>query len=192
MCLPRTGSTNITNYYRSVNEEYKVYNEPFNPPIQRNLMWPVEKWDKVIQHPNVFVKGIGWHIPKELKHLTLSEFYKKIYKEFDKVVILKRKDIGAISKSIVHSQTSGEWHRKYVSGDVDKRHLREVMEFITERDRELNEIIKENNSIVYHYEDIFEDMDTLKEFLNVIGSKWNEREWNRYLSPTNRYRIEGE
>jgi len=190
ICLPRTGSTNIRKYFENVNTQYKVYNEPFNPPIEPHLTWPIETYDNVILNKNVFVKGICWHIPAELSESSIYEFYEKLKQDFDKIVILKRKNIIDIAKSILHAQTYDIWHKQYIINKIDDTALNHTLNYIKEKNTLLDELIKIHNFNVYYYEDIFYNKDLMINFLNNIDCEYNETFFNKFLRIENKYSLE--
>ena len=190
LCLPRTGSTNIRKYFENVNTHYKVYNEPFNPPIEPHLTWPIEIYNNVLSNENVFVKGIFWHIPNELSNLSIYEFYDKLKQDFDKIVILKRKDIVNIAKSVLHAQTYDIWHKQYIINKIDDTALNHTLNYIKEKNTLLNEVIELHNFSVYYYEDIFYNKELMIDFLNDINCEYNKVAFNKFLRIENKYSLE--
>ena len=190
LCLPRTGSTNIRKYFENVNTHYKVYNEPFNPPIEPHLTWPIETYNNVLLNENVFVKGIFWHIPNELSNLSIYEFYDKLKEDFDKIIILKRKDIINIAKSVLHAQTYDSWHKQYIVNKIDDTALNHTLNYIEQKTTLLNELIELHNFSVYYYEDVFYNKELMIDFLNDINCGYNEVAFNKFLRIENKYSLE--
>ena len=85
---PRTGSTSLGKYFFKVKPKYNVFLEPFNILKHESI-----SYDEVLKHDDCFVKQLYKQIPQEYNDIPRYEFYDIVFKDFDKIVFLSRKDL---------------------------------------------------------------------------------------------------
>ena len=192
MCLPRTGSTNIRKYIGESNKEYVVYNEPFNPQIEPRLTWPIYSYKEIINSKDLFIKGMCWHIPRDLSNLTLDEFYSKLIEEFDKVIFLDRLNLDDVSHSLSIAQISGVFHQKYISEStkVPKEYYENTFSYILDKQNIMLNLSKKYNIPIFHYESLFNDKKNMIHFIKeILGLEYDETVYNKFLDLNNRYKT---
>lgn len=192
MALPRTGSTNIRKYIQQTNHFTAVFNEPFNPQIEPALTWPIFSYKEVMSYDNIFVKGMFWHLPKEFKDSTLDIFYQQLIIDFDKVIFLSRKNIYDISVSLSTAQLTGVWHLQYVENviTIDDDYLKNTINYISDKDEKMKMISEKFNIPIYYYEDIFNNEDSKKHFLeNVLNVPFFPDIYKKTMDKSCKYKI---
>jgi len=193
MCLPRTGSTSLRRYIQSVNVDYNVYNEPFNPQIEQRLTWPIFSYKDIIHYDNLFIKSMSWHIPKDLKHLSIEEFYEKLLKDFDKVVFLNRLNIDDLCISLATAQLSNNWHKPYGKNivSIDAEYLHNTISYILDKKEQMLQLSNTFNIPIYHYETLYSNKEIMKNFIeNTIGLNFNDVEYDLYLNNEKKYIVQ--
>ena len=189
MCLPRTGSTSLRRYIESTNLDYKVYNEPFNSA------WPNYSYKDVIHYNNLFIKGIFWDIPKDLEHLSIEEFYKKLLKDFDKVIFLNRLNTNDLCISLTTSKIINNAHKPYTKNInlVSYENgipLSNAFTLILEKKEQIISLSNKFNIPIYYYENLYSNKETIKNFIeNVIGLNFKDIEYDLYLNNKNKYTL---
>lgn len=146
LSLPRTGSTSFL--YKCAEENIlKPIFEPLDP------LRP-EKLD--ITQNNIAVKTMIYHIPPGFNDAITG--YVALAKEFDKVILLSRKDLNECAESWAylrhHNNKNFDSTKHYVwttPPDVDK-HMQDVIKW----DSDLKEISDILNVDIIYYEDIFD------------------------------------
>ena len=200
MCLPRTGSTSLRRYIQSTNLDYKVYNEPFNPQLDVRLnnkliCRPIYSYKDVIHYNNLFIKGIFWDIPKDLEHLSIEEFYKKLLKDFDKVIFLDRLNTNNLCISLTNAHITDNFHLSHSKNINTVSYengipLSNALKHIWNKKKQIISISNKFNIPIYYYEDLYSNKETMKNFIeNVIGLNFNEIEYDLYLNNKNKYTL---
>jgi hypothetical protein len=144
--LPRTGSNSLMKRYA---DEFnlKMIGEPFNSINDDNSF----KLDD-----NVIIKTIINQKPKNVNNCF--DFYLNFSKNFDKVILLSRKDKDACAESLAflnyHEKDGFKYNEKYEWYETPNISISKT--FIVDCEKEL---IKLSNSLmidIIYYEDIFE------------------------------------
>lgn len=188
ICLPRTGSTSINDYFKVSNKDFITFSEPFNEKGRFGFF----KYNDVIKHDNVFVKHIFTQKPKDLPTISDFELFEKFRLDFDKIVFLDRKNIKEQAESLSKAVVTGVWHANYIYSEEEghNRNLKNETINLTYLKEEMLKIYDENKFKMFYYEDIFFDKNNMLNFLSEIHSEYNEENYKRYLDITKKYRIE--
>ena len=166
--IPRTGSTTLGRYIAN-SLGYKYLPEPyceFSKIENKSNMW---------YSSNVVVKTI---------HNQIRINPEKIFKKFDKVIILTRENIREQSLSIHYACENNEFQRPYVLNDfkIDEFKFNNILNLCVQYKKELLNL----NGFHTTYESIYEKADKLNEldeYLEITDKKY------RYmLNSKNRYR----
>jgi len=149
IALPRTGSTSVLNKY-SLEYNLKKIEEPFNI---RNL----EKLNENdLNQDNIVLKTIIDQIPSnETNHIN---YWFNKCKEFDKVILLSRKDLKACAESLAfldYNEKNGFKHNEkyewYLTPNFNK-----FYKHIIRMNDELHKLSKLLNIKITYYEDMFD------------------------------------
>ena len=149
IALPRTGSTSVLNKY-SLEYNLKKIEEPFNI---RNL----EKLNENdLNQDNIVLKTIIDQIPSnETNHIN---YWFNKCKEFDKVILLSRKDLKACAESLAfldYNEKNGFKHNEkyewYLTPNFNKWY-----EYLISANEDLLILGKLLNIETTYYEDIFD------------------------------------
>lgn len=103
--LPRTGSTTLMKALGSI-LNLETVNEPFykdNPNLQT---YPLKQKNNFIEKSHIN------HKPSNISKSSFN-FFCNYYKEFDKVILLGRKDLDAITESFIQGIDTGNFHNPY-------------------------------------------------------------------------------
>lgn len=158
--LPRTGSSSL---------QIKLCRE-------RNLSNIFEPWDNSNRFSynskmkNCCVKTMIFHSPVE----SYLEFYKNIYKEFDEIILLSRKDLKECAESWAYLM-----HNNHTFGYDSTTHyiwetppnIESHYTNITKWDIELTQLSKEFNIPITYYEDIFDSNSVDRYRKNITKNK---------------------
>ena len=91
---PRCGSTSILRYFEKIKPEFEIINQPWSSAISKLENRKQLKYSDIIKKNNIFVKSTI-NIIFELKFSI-----KNIKDNFDKIIILDRKD----NEKVTHTQ----------------------------------------------------------------------------------------
>ena len=166
ICLlanPRTGSTSLYGLIRShLSKDYYSISEPFNPSYMdytsddRNHLNEIESLD------NVFFKHICYQFPPKYENKEL--WYDWLFSNFDKIILLDRKDRTSQSESFVYHETKNHatWHIRsyYDLSNIDKSKIDERIELLEQDGKFMNE--KSKDYPLFYYEDLFVDKNVEK------------------------------
>lgn len=183
--IPRSGSTSILRYFESIRPNYEVINQPWSSLISKLNFTNTIKYKDLIVKENVFVKiDIGTFLTERIN-------FDEVKKDFDKIIILDRKDNDKQIESLVYAKMNESFleSNKYWFNNISKEDFEES-KFVIEKLKESIETIKEKlNSKVYYYEDLyFNDFSNLFNYLEI---EHNEEFFKKYLSKENKYRLNG-
>jgi hypothetical protein len=187
--VPRSGSTSILRYFKSIKSEYYVVNQPWSELIAELTKSNMIRYDDLIKNENIFIKSdIGSFIKERLN-------LESVKSDFDKIIILDRRDKEKQIESLIHAShnnsflesnkywltdTSNYMNEKNVA-DISERSISEIKNLIPELSIKLN-------SKIYFYEDLF--FEDFSEFLNYLEIEYNEELFKKYLSKENKYRLD--
>ena len=202
---PRSGSTSLfLGLHKSI-KGCKGFCEPFNPINEpfgdlkseysldyNNLLVKLLPWDLLYSHPLplrfidlVFTKNF---VSFDILLPYILEGLVKYSSNFDKVILLRRKNEIESAKSTTHASSNG-YHIPY-SYDSTKYDYSKDLNFVVNN----NNIIKNLSSIlnipITYYEDLFiGNKNNIKNFIDINQLPISNFEnFYSYLDPKNRYR----
>jgi hypothetical protein len=185
--LPRTGSTSISRYYKSINKDVVVIDEPFNLIVNN----PTILYDNLIKNNNLFIKTMYGDNPLEFKNMSAKEFVLKLINDFDLVVFLTRRNIKEHTESYVQALQTSKWASNYVYDCKFNTFYDEAEGKLNKLNLELIQTCNELNKPLYFYEDLYDSLkkENIIEFLYSIGCNYDKAIFNIFLNTSNKYRI---
>ena len=185
--LPRTGSTSISRYYKSINKDVVVIDEPFNLIVNN----PTILYDNLIKNNNLFIKTMYGDNPLEFKNMSAKEFVLKLINDFDLVVFLTRKNIKEHTESYVQALQTSKWASSYVYDSKFNTLYDKVESKLNKLNLELIETCNELNKSLYLYEDLYDShkKENIIQFLYSIGCDYDKKIFNKFLDTSNKYRV---
>jgi hypothetical protein len=184
----RSGTTSLR---RGIREQgYYTIGEPFNELVTGNREHPLKE---ISEYENICVKTLCDQVPKNLDSSFL-DFITMFSKEFDKVILLDRKNFIEHHKSFVHmhwrlsrnESVHQSWEPSIIPEDFEKNHnfhcRHKHLDLQKEQIGEISELL---NVPITWYEDLYgNDRVTSLEII----SNWNidsiePSELNKYLDP---------
>lgn len=166
---------------------FVTYHEPFNYglPLQVSQSFP-----KILPEKCV-VKSIIDQIPRG--NTDVLDFYTNFVNEFDKVILLSRKNKQQVYESILHRVTyfaNKNWHTPYVYEELPENSI--VREWVERQSNLLESLSKILNIPINWYENIYSGN---KELVELEIKEWkidsiNYENSKEYLNPKNKHRRE--
>ena len=184
IAIARSGSTTLaTMFGRILN--YTTYHEPFNftHPKTASKVFPNTL------PTNCVVKTISDQKPKDV--IDSLDFYTKYVNEYDKVVLLSRKDKQLVYESILYRVTyffKGNWHTPYVYQELpENKQIRDYVETQSNLIESLSDIL---DIPITWYEDLYSGNQQIveREIKNWNIDSINYENTLEYLNPKNKYR----
>ena len=185
--LPRTGSTSISRYYKSINKDVVVIDEPFNLLVNN----PTILYDNLLKNDSLFIKTMYGDNPLEFENMSAKEFVLKLINDFDLVVFLTRKNIKEHTESYVQALQTSKWASNYVYNSKFNELYNEVESKLNKLNLELIETCNELNKSLYLYEDLYDShkKENIIQFLYLIGCNYDKTIFNKFLNTSNKYRV---
>ncbi len=185
--LPRTGSTSISRYYKSINKDVVVIDEPFNLVVNN----PTILYDNLLKNDNLFIKTMYGDNPLEFENMSAKEFVLKLIDDFDLVLFLTRKNIKEHTESYVQALQTSKWASNYVYDSKFNKLYDEVESKLKKLNLEFIETCDELNKSMYLYEDLYDPLkkENIIQFLYLMGCNYNKEIFNRFLDTSNKYRA---
>ncbi len=197
ICILSTGRAGSTSLYNLLEKHlpsnYYCCLEPFNPGMDKHVDVNVNQKLVIESEENVLIKTLIGHTQENIE---LEDMYVWLFKNFDKIILLDRKDkqLQVESFSYQSYKNNGSWHEKkryrmeMVPKDIIDTNIKRL-EYSTNK---INELSKKYKKKIYYYEDIFLDnnIETINEIFNLINEKPNEELLNLWvLSDEKRVRL---
>jgi hypothetical protein len=165
------------------NPNWEYYNQPWSSYFVEGEIIPI-KYDKCIEKENVLIKSeismaIALKIPIE-----------KMVSDFDKVILITRKDkteqaISSVIASDSNSYLNKEKKRYFIDGiPTDKLNSR--ISGLKDNDTELMKFHKVGAPIFY-YEDLY--YGSFTDLFKELGLKYIEEDYNEILNTDKRYKA---
>ena len=180
--LPRTGSTTLMKALGSI-FNLETVNEPFYKDSPKLQTYPLEQKDNFIEKSHIN------HKPSNTSKSSF-DFFCDYYKEFDKVILLGRKDLDAMTESFIHGRDTGNFHNPYTIPKSKK--FKNFKEHRQSAEYWVDTVLKfsqKNNIPITWYEDLYSGNKNL--VLDTI-KLWNLRLEYKYLKefidPIKKYR----
>lgn len=169
---PRSGSSSLYGLIeRHLPKDYYSVSEPFNPKYMEYISDDRDHNAIIESSNNVFLKNIVYQYP--IKYGSKESWYEWLFANFDKVILLDRKDRVSQSESFVYHDTKNDpnWfiNSYYDLTDIDKSIINDRIEFLSKDGEMLIE--KSKDHPLFYYEDIFVTRDTQKinEMFEYLG-----------------------
>lgn len=177
---PRSGSTSLLKYFKSVKKEYKCYNEPW-------FGWMIKRYgdieyDDLILDQNIFVKSTISNLPVSIDQAV---------NDFDKVIFLLRRDIEQQVESIILVNNNQSFldstKRIYDTSVINDGSYESGKENLKIYNEQIINLSKKYNKSLYYYEDLYyKNFESLFNELDII---YDKEYFEKYLDIKNRYRI---
>lgn len=204
-----TGRCGSSALARAIKEAYlcdEWYDEPFNPDLNTvNSDTGIREFDSKQGKSYQFAapykdvpKNTVWkclltlnNYPKEYWNVDIENFFAEFSKQFEKVILLSRRNHAERLYSMLHGIQHSTWHRRY---DALPVHITE------DTFESVNDFIEQNNRIeflsdaldqkIFYYEDLFTNQDLSEKTWTEMMGQSNDFEatYLRWLTPTLRYR----
>ena len=181
LTIPRSGSVSLLKGFSEC-LSYTRIGEPFNLQL-RNKTPNLDK-------NNIVVKTFIDQVPSNVD--SNINFYAEFIKNFDKVILISRKDLKSAAESyaynLKHSSVRGWENRYYYNNEgLDVEHWLNWYNILHSDLETLSKII---NKDIDWYEDIFSgNLTKVKNFLLKHNLEINTSEFLNYVDPNNRYRL---
>ena len=171
---PRTGSSSLFGLIKShLPKNYHSVSEPFNVKHMKYISDDRNHIDIFENSENVFFKNICYQYPT--KYNNKDEWYEWLFNNFDKIILLDRKDRLSQSESFVYHESKNDlnWniHSYYDLTNIDKTRIEKRIEILEEDGQFL--LNNSNKFPLFYYEDLYVDknMDKINELFDYIGIK---------------------
>jgi len=185
--LPRTGSTSISRYYKSINKNVVVIDEPFNLIVNN----PTILYNNLLKNKNLFIKTMYGDNPLEFENMSAKEFVLKLIDDFDLVLFLTRRNIKEHTESYIQALQTSKWASSYVYDSKFDTLYNEVENKLNKLNLELIETCNELNKPLYFYEDLYDELkkENIIQFLYSIECDYDKEIFNKFLNTSNKYRV---
>lgn len=169
----RSGTTALRRGIQA--QGYYTIGEPFNELVTGNRNYPLPE---LSEHKNICVKTLCDQVPKNID-LSFDEFIKLFVKDFDKIILLNRKNDIEHEESFLHlhwrisknENTHVEWTGDIIPKDFkDEFYYHNHHTHLYLQKEQLKQISKDIDIPITWYEDLYSD-DRTKAF--DIINKWN-------------------
>lgn len=196
---PRSGSTSLFNYLKLIMNDVnlKSYFEPFSMHGNKN-----RKYNSVVKFDNLLIKNIIYQLPTDIQNI--NEFDSKIVNDFDKIIVLLRRDIKSQAESYAYRGSKhfmqqcpvkygrGSWQTKsvYKFDEDEMDMIKENEKTLIENTNHLIDFANKNNLFIIHLEDILDKNEVYYDMLKYIGYSHTEKLYDSILSKKHKLRIE--
>ena len=184
IAISRSGSTALARMFGHI-LGYTTYYEPFNfgHPSAASQIFPNTL------PSNCVVKSISDQKPKDV--IDILDFYTKYVNEYDRVILLSRKDKQLVYESILHRVTyffNGNWHTPYVYQELPEN--KEVREYVKNQSNLIESLSDILNIPITWYEDLYSGNQQIveREIKNWNIDSINHENTDEYLNPKYKYR----
>ena len=190
---PRSGTNSICKYFLNQYPNFTYFNQPWSNYKNEDIKFI--PYDDCIKYNNVLVKS-------EIQNFHVLGISKeKLYSDFDKVIIMNRKNKREQSISLINASKSLNFlssnKRKYFTKSLSDDLIEKAIIFL-EKSELLFERYRTNKTMSLSYEDIYYEkkIDNLFDFLNLrfvpedfdniidIKNKYSDGEYNSKIKKT--------
>jgi hypothetical protein len=178
---PRSGTNSIASYFLKQNPNYEYFNQPFTLYLENGIRYAL--YSECIKHHNVLVKS-------EISNfLNLNIGIEQLLLDFDKVVLISRKNKRDQSISLILADSSGNFldntkRDYYVEGLIDSTIDNTIERLTNNHDKLLN--FTHNSFRFFYYEDLFYgDFSELFKYLEI---EHIQGDFDEILDMKNKYR----
>lgn len=180
---PRCGSTSILRYYQKINPSYTIINQPWSPLVSELELKNTIPYSDIISNDNVFVKSaIGLFFYKQIP-------YENIKRDFDKVLILSRRNQKEQAESLSHASKHNSFleSSKYLIDEELDFFIPTMNEVLLDEKSKIKELQDNLDTKTFYYEDLYyHSFDELFDYLEI---KYIEEYFTEFLDIKNKYRI---
>jgi hypothetical protein len=186
--VPRSGSTSILRYFKSVNPNYNVVNQPWSELVAELTKSNMINYKDLIKDDNIFIKSdIGSFIKENIN-------LESVKSDFDKIIILDRKDKEKQMESLIHAKQNNSflesnkyWFDCNSNYTIEDNEIIKSEKGITELKNQIPILTKILNAKLYYYEDLF--FGDFSDILDYLEMDYNVEYFNLYLDKKNKYRL---
>jgi hypothetical protein len=180
---PRCGSTSILKYFEKSKPEYECFNEPWYEWMIQHHHKERYTYEELVSKENIFIKS---------SYRTFPVPFEKALEDFDKVVILLRKDRKKQLESYIltHKQAAflNYSRRKYWVDSITEREWAYFKEIYEEAINKLLDFSSQHRIPVYWYEDLY--FNSFDNFFKELDLKYDREYYEEFLDISKKYRIE--
>jgi hypothetical protein len=178
----RSGTNSISDYFLKQNSHYKYFNQPFT--IYQEVGIKQTSYDNCIKYNDVLIKSEI----SNFKKLNINK--EKVKKDFDKVLLISRKNKTEQSISCLVAADSENFldktKKSYFVDGINTNILNTTIEHQKKCENMLNEYL-DDSFCFFYYEDLYYDnFDKLFEYLNI---KHIENDFKSLLDKKNKYKV---
>jgi hypothetical protein len=186
--VPRSGSTSILNYFKSINPNYNVVNQPWSELVAKLTKSNMINYKDLIKYDNVFVKSDIGSFTKENIDLQC------VKSDFNKIIILDRKDTKKQIESLIYAKKNNSflksnkyWFESDSKYTIEEDEKSKPEKGMAEQKNQIPLLVKLLNAKFYYYEDLF--FGDFSDILSYLEIDYNEEYFNLYLNKKNKYRL---
>lgn len=192
----RAGSTSLYKGLKKGINSSKGYFEVFAPSYPTyisdsgSLKKHIKKLNKTFSDRVVIEKNLVFQ-PEPLFPDSSVKFYCNYLTNFDKVILLVRKDVEEIGKSFAQARLNKTWHKKYtLNNKLPKDLISNQINLAKQYNNVLFQISKQTKIPITYYNDLFSNnKDYINDFLKIYNIKVDNIDvLYKALNPNNRYR----
>jgi hypothetical protein len=179
---PRSGSTSILKYFQKLKPNYECFNEPWFEWMVKNVHKNEIQYLDLISKNNIFVKSAYKTLPVSLE---------TIVKDFDKIIILLRKNHKEQVESsiLTHKEQNFLNHkpRKYNIYNINNSEFEEASDRYMFLNETIGNFALKNNLPIFYYEDLY--YGDFTPLFNELNIEYDMEQYDAYLNVSNKYRI---
>ena len=179
---PRSGSTSILKYFQKLKPNYECFNEPWFEWMVKNVHKNEIQSLDLISKNNIFVKSAYKTLPVSLE---------TIVKDFDKIIILLRKNHKEQVESsiLTHKEQNFLNHkpRKYNIYNINNSEFEEASDRYMFLNETIGNFALKNNLPIFYYEDLY--YCDFTQLFNELNIEYDMEQYDAYLNVSNKYRI---
>jgi len=169
---PRTGSSSLFGLIKShLPKNYHCVSEPFNVKHMKYISDDRNHVDIFENSNDVFFKNICYQYPSKYENKDL--WYEWLFNNFDKIILLDRRDRQLQSESFVYHESKNNlnWNilQYYDLSDIEESKIQKRIEELEKDGQFLLE--NSNRFPLFYYEDLYVDknMDKINELFNYLN-----------------------
>jgi hypothetical protein len=177
----RSGTNSISDYFLKQNPHYKYFNQPFT--IYQESGIKRTSYDNCIKYNDVLIKSEI----SNFKKLNITK--EKIKKDFDKVLLISRKDKTEQSISCLMAVESENFldrtKKSYFIDGIDRNLLKATIEHQKKCENMLDDYLDDLFPFFYYEDLYYHSFEKLFEYLNI---KYIDIDFENILNKKNRYK----
>lgn len=180
---PRCGSTSILKYFEKSKPEYECFNEPWYDWMVEHHHKREYTYEELANKENVFIKS---------SYRTFPVPFEKALEDFDKVIILLRKDKKKQLESYILTHKQGAFldysRKKYWIDSITEDEKLYFGNLYEEGIKKLLNFSSQYKVPVYWYEDLY--FGSFNPFFKELNLSYNQAYYEEFLDISKKYRIE--